>query len=132
MKKILSLTIAVLLALSLCACGEKTEPVPTAEPAPAVTEAPAPTAEPAPAITEAPAPTEEPAPAEKTALELAQECVGKSVQELYALIGEPTGGSDYAPSCLGKGEDGRLYYDGFSVDTYREGDHEEVTVVMPD
>ena len=38
---------------------------------------------------------------------------------------EPSG-SSYAPSCLGPGEDGELYYDGFTVATYREGDKEIV------
>ena len=52
------------------------------------------------------------------------------MEDLYALIGEP-GSSDYAPSCLnpGVGEDGNLYYEGFIVYTYREGDTETVTYV---
>ena len=49
----------------------------------------------------------------------AQSCIDKTVEELIALIGEPVN-SDYAPSCLGPGEDGRLYYEGFFVETYRE------------
>ena len=62
----------------------------------------------------------------------AQNCIGKSVAELYEAIGEPPQGSDYAPSCLnpGKGEDGELYYDGFTVATYREGDTETVRDVV--
>ncbi len=47
------------------------------------------------------------------------------VSELYEAIGQPQK-SDYAPSCLGPGEDGMLYYDGFTVYTYREGDKEVV------
>lgn len=63
-------------------------------------------------------------------LALAQSCVGQSVQALYACIGEPTS-SDYAPSCLGPGEDGNLYYEnyGFTVYTYRENGVETVRVV---
>ena len=41
------------------------------------------------------------------------------MDELIAAIGEPNS-SDYAPSCLGEGEDGNLYYDGFTVYTYRD------------
>ena len=58
----------------------------------------------------------------------AQDCIGKSVAELYEAIGEPHG-SSYAPSCLdpdGDGEDGELYYDGFTVATFRKGDSEIV------
>ena len=53
--------------------------------------------------------------------------IDKPVSELIAAIGEPQS-SDYAPSCLnpGQGEDGMLYYDGFVVYTYKEGDTETV------
>ncbi len=65
----------------------------------------------------------------KTDLELAESCIDKSVQELYDLIGEPEE-LDYAPSCLGEGgEDGNLYYDGFTVYTYKEGETETVRFV---
>lgn len=59
---------------------------------------------------------------------LAESCIDKPVADLYALIGEPNS-SDYAPSCMGDGEDGNLYYDGFTVYTYREGDEESVHYV---
>jgi len=59
---------------------------------------------------------------------LAESCIDKSVQELYALVGEPDS-SEYVPSCLGSGEDGNLYYADFTVYTYREGDTETVRVV---
>ena len=40
--------------------------------------------------------------------------------------------SSYASSCLGPGEDGELYYDGFTVYTYRDPDGtENVYDVMP-
>lgn len=67
--------------------------------------------------------------AKKTDKELAESCIDKSVEELYELIGQPES-SDYAPSCLGEGgEDGNLYYDGFIVYTYREGNVETVHYV---
>ena len=59
---------------------------------------------------------------------LAESCIDKSVQELYALVGEPDS-SEYVPSCLGSGEDGNLYYADFTVYTYREGDTETVRVI---
>jgi len=65
----------------------------------------------------------------KTDFEIAEECIDKSVEELYELIGEPLE-KDYAPSCLGEGgEDGNLYYDGFIVYTYKEGEKETVHFV---
>lgn len=68
-------------------------------------------------------------PASGELKELAATFIGESVDDLIAAIGEPTG-SDYAPSCLGSGEDGELFYDGFSVYTYREGDTETVQDVL--
>ena len=59
---------------------------------------------------------------------LAESCIDKPVAELYALIGEPES-ADYAPSCLGEGEDGNLVYEDFVVYTYREGEEEVVTYV---
>ena len=131
MKKITLILLALCLMLSLAACGKEEAPAPTEAPAPVVTETPAAPAAPAP--TEAPAPVEE-APAEPSDMEKAESCIGGSVEDLYDLIGEPQS-SDYAPSCLGGvatgGEDGMLYYDGFIVYTYREGDNERVDVVLP-
>lgn len=66
--------------------------------------------------------------AQKTPKALAESCIDKTVQELYALIGEPES-SEYVPSCLGSGEDGNLYYANFTVYTYREGEIETVRVV---
>ena len=59
---------------------------------------------------------------------IAEGYIDEPVSSLYAAIGEPDS-SDYAPSCLGDGEDGELFYDGFTVYTYREGDEETVTYV---
>lgn len=61
--------------------------------------------------------------------ETAMSFIGKNISELYAAIGRPSG-SDYASSCLGDGEDGELFYDGFTVYTYREGDTETVQDVL--
>ena len=87
------------------------------------------------ATTEAPTETTTEAPTEATTeanslKAQAESCIGKTVEELIALIGEPES-SDYAPSCLnpGVGEDGNLYYDGFTVYTYKEDGVEEVVDV---
>lgn len=67
----------------------------------------------------------------KDALATAQEMIGEDVSSLTAAIGEPEN-SSYASSCLGPGEDGELYYDGFTVYTYRDPDGtENIYDVMP-
>lgn len=71
------------------------------------------------------APAAPAAPMEPASLEAARKYVGKDVAKLYAAIGEPRG-SEYVSSCLGDGEDGILYYDGFTVTTYRENGKETV------
>lgn len=70
-------------------------------------------------------PVTETAPAETASLETALKYVGKDVSKLYAAIGKPNS-SEYASSCIGDGEDGLLYYNGFTVTTYRENDKETV------
>ena len=128
MKKAFSILLCLLLLLSLCACGGKEEPeAPIATPAAAPTEDPskeedqtaaAPADKPA-AEDEAP---EEPTP---DPVEIVKGLIDQPIEDLYAQIGEPES-SDYAPSCMGDGEDGMLFYDGFIVYTYREGDTETV------
>lgn len=61
---------------------------------------------------------------------LAESCIDAPVADLFALVGQPES-SEYAPSCMnpGVGEDGVLYYDGFVVYTYKEGDTETVDYV---
>ena len=119
MKKALTVLLAALLALSLAACGDAgTEPTAAPTEEPAATE---------PAATEPAAEPEETEPAaepEDSLLETAKTFEGADVNELIAAIGEPES-SDYAPSCLGEGEDGNLYYDGFTVYTYRDTDGTE-------
>ena len=123
MKKILSLALVMILALGLAACGESgTEPsAAPSEPAAVDTTTPDPadesneTTDPAAESTE----TAEPEETGDSLLEIAKGYEGANVDELIAAIGEPNS-SDYAPSCLGEGEDGNLYYDGFTVYTYRD------------
>lgn len=115
MNKLIALTLCLVLALSLTACGTAAQPTEGADPT---------TTAAAQDTTGAAADTTE---AAQAPVDLAKSCIDKSVDELYALIGEPTS-ADYAPSCLnpGQGEDGMLYYDGFVVYTYKEGDTETV------
>ena len=113
MKKIISLMLVAVLALGLAACGDA-----GTDPTPAATEPAAPVAEPSAA------PSAEPVEGGESLLETAKTFEGAAVEDLIAAIGEPDS-SDYAPSCLGEGEDGNLYYDGFTVYTYRDVDGSE-------
>ena len=123
MKKLTCLLLALTLLLGLAACGEEPAEV-TEEPA---AESVEPAAEPsaAPEASEAPAEeSEAPAEEEPSPLEAAKAFEGAPLEDLIAAVGEPLS-SDYAPSCLGEGEDGNLYYDGFTVYTYRDTDGTE-------
>lgn len=72
-----------------------------------------------------PAPTEEP---EVDKFAVAQTMAGRSVQELYSAVGEPNS-SSYSTSCLVfDGQDGLLYYDGFTVSTVRYADGTELVM----
>ena len=118
MKKLTCLLLALTLLLGLAACGEEPAEV-TEEPA---AESAEPAVEPsaAPEASEAPAEeSEAPAEEEPSPLEAAKAFEGAPLEDLIAAVGEPLS-SDYAPSCLGEGEDGNLYYDGFTVYTYRD------------
>lgn len=70
-----------------------------------------------------PQPTQTAEPKKPTAQEAAK-YVGKSAASLRKAIGEPSG-KTYASSCIGEGEDGEWYYDGFTVYTYRDTDGTE-------
>lgn len=100
-KTVLSCLLALTLVFSLCACGASEDA--GKKERPAGMEATLPGA----------------GGAEQTALEKARGLIGQSVEELYAQVGEPLS-AEYAPSCLGDGDDGELVYDGFIVYTYRE------------
>ena len=65
----------------------------------------------------------------KASKETASAYIGRSVSSLISAIGEPKG-RDYAPSCLGDGEDGELLYDGFTVYTYRTSGGEIVQDII--
>ena len=93
---------------------EPVEEDPVAEPAVE------PTAEP----TEEPAPTAEPV-VESNDKEVAMSLIDAPIEDLYAAIGEPATPGEYASSCLIDGEDGVLYYDGFTVYTLRYADGTE-------
>lgn len=155
MKKTALILIFAAMLLSLAACGEddvtdkdmptpppaSASPVPdkgtpppvdTVEPTdgtdsetePSVEPTVEPSVEPTPSAT----PESNDTPAPVPSKERAEECTGKTVEELYAAVGEPNS-SDYAPSCLGDGEDGNLYYNDFTVYTYRENGTETVEYV---
>lgn len=112
-KRTLIAMLAMALMLILCACGGSSD------------NSAAPTQIPAQST---PAPTPEATPAADP-FTVAQEYVDRDVSELIAVIGEPMD-SSYASSCVGPGEDGELYYEGFTVYTYREGDSETVQVIL--
>ena len=130
MKKLMLIVLSAFVVLGLCACAggnTETEPATTAATTAAATEATTEATTEA-ATEETTEATEQEEPAELDNKALAKSCIDKSVEELYALIGQPES-SDYASSCLGEGDDGMLYYDGFIVYTYREGDKETVSYV---
>ena len=118
MKKILIFALACVM-LMLCACGNQ-QP---AETTPSTTAPQASTPETTAPETTAPATT---APADLKSLAIS--CIDLSVDELYALVGEPNE-TDYVPSCLMVGEDGMLIYDDFIVYTYRLDGEETVVDV---
>ena len=117
MKKLMLMTLACVLLVSLCACGKTQQETPAATTASTNSTVPTTVEDP----TEA---TQQP----NDPMSLAKSCIDKPVAELYALIGQPNS-FDYAPSCMGYGEDGNLYYDGFVVYTYKEDDIETVYFV---
>ena len=141
-KKTITALLAVCLLILLCACGAGGESAAPSDPTAAPASTTAPTA--SPQATTAPKPTDTPKEPEPTPegtpepegpaepvneqFETAKLLIGKTTKELFEAIGMPEY-SDYAQSCLGTGEDGNLYYDGFTVYTYREGDVETIRIV---
>ncbi len=138
-KTVICLSLCLLVLLSACGAAGAQSDKPAETPAaaqtqPKETEKAQPTGKPA-ATPEPPAPTDappeetdEPAPPVNEMLETAKTFIGKTTPELFDAIGTPDS-SDYAPSCLGPGEDGNLYYDSFTVYTYRENGVETIRIV---
>ena len=121
MKRMIALLLCLVMALALCACGGKTE---SEKPADMQSSLPGTTASAEePAETEAPVSDRDTAIAE--AVQKTLKLKDRPVSELYDAIGEPES-EDAAPSCMGKGEDVNLYYDGFTVYTYKEGNSQVV------
>lgn len=113
------------------------EPDPAATAVPVSVVMPEPTSVPTLETTAVPATMNEaePLPPQETAQALtddlksaAMACAGQTTSVLFSAVGPPAS-SDYAPSCLGSGEDGNLYYNGFTVYTYRENGVEVVNYV---
>ena len=128
MKKTITILLCALLVLSLAGCGgakaESAEPTaaPAAAETPAATEAPAVTVAPDASVTPAESDT-----CDVSALvEQILAMVGQPVEDLYDLVGQPTGNVDYTSSCLVTGgKDGQLEYDGFTVYTLVQPDGTE-------
>jgi hypothetical protein len=130
MKKLVALLGALTLMLTTAACGTDTQTeavtatmTPVEQSVEEVMEASASDAEQA----ELPPASDSDAVTESDDYTTALEYVGRSVEELYAAIGEPTGGTQYAASCAEENaEDGMLFYDGFYVWSLRTEDQELV------
>ena len=75
-----------------------------------------------------PEPTAAPTPTPVDKYAVASSMIGESVGSLTSAIGSPNS-SSYTESCLViGGEDGFLYYDGFTVETVRRSDGSEMIV----
>lgn len=112
-------------------------PAPTEEPTP--TPAPTPTPEPEPDPEPEPAnnggenwvqpsgndPEPEPEPTPEPSMPAPSSFIGSSLGALQGYYGSPYS-AEYGPSCIGAGEDGVLFYDGFTVYTYRENGVETI------
>jgi len=131
MKKLAFLLAALLL---LSACSVLTAPAETsADPATEATAAV--TEQPTCITTEAPidVPTEAPTESDPTEtvsaeLEIALSFVGKDLNELKTVLGEPDE-VYYEDSCSGDGDDGILNFGSVTVYTYREADGSAETVI---
>ena len=119
-KRLLCVLLCLALTLALCACGK----APAEKPADMQSSLPG-----GAAVEDEPEETEAPLSEKEAAIEesvrKALKLKDRPVSELYDAIGEPES-EDSAPSCMGEGEDVNLYYDGFTVYTYKEGDSQVV------
>ncbi len=141
MKKIVSILLAAGMVFALVACSsneESAETTPQTTATPTAAELQAASESDAAALAEASQASSTDADAaedvseetaetaEESAYEVALECIGLTVEELYAAIGEPTE-TQYAASCLQENaEDGMLFYDGFYIWSLRTEDSEIV------
>lgn len=123
MKRIAAMLLCLILALALCACGGAAESTVSEKPANMESTLPELTTEEEPAETAAPVSDKESAAEE--AVQKALKLKDRPVSELYDAVGEPDS-EESSPSCMGPGEDVMLYYDGFSVFTYKEGSSQVV------
>lgn len=124
MKKYMAIVLAATAVLALCACG-KQEPQTESAQTEMTSSLPGQNLSAGEDSSKAEAEkTEESTPnaADKAA---AKALIGEEVSKLYEAIGQPND-SAYTSSCLGSGDDGELYYDGFTVYTYREGSSEKI------
>lgn len=121
MKRVICLLLCLLIVLALCACGSAKESEKPADMQSSLPVTAAAEEEPA----ESEAPVSDEAAAAQEAVQKALKLKNRPVSELYDAIGEPES-EDAAPSCMGPGEDVNLYYDGFTVYTYKEGNEQTV------
>lgn len=122
-RNLIMAALCLLCALFLYGCGSTPAPEPSAEPEPSAV----PTALLPDAVLQPDAADTEPV---NEAYEAAKEYIDRPLDELKAEFGEPLS-SSYVSSCLGPGQDGELYYERFTVYTYREDSAETVTYVEP-
>lgn len=136
LKKIAVFLVLIGLLTGLCACGGgalSPTPVPaqTPEPTPDMTEILAASASDAEQAAQnlPPASSTDLSAVDEELYNLALECIGLTVEELYDAIGEP-GNIQYGASCEEEGaEDGMLFYDGFYVWTVKTEEQETVREV---
>ena len=89
----------------------------------------APAADPTPAPTPVPTPEPTPEPTPQPAAS-PYDYVGYDIGTFYSLFGYPSS-SEYATSCSGQeGDDGILYYGGFTVYTFRSASGSEVVTAV--
>lgn len=139
MKRWMIAALALGVSLSLCACGdiqEAAEAETNMQPLEPAVEEIAASESSAAEIPEIPASDTDAAPAVTVVpgedYERARECIGLSVDELIAALGEPES-RQYASSCeTENAEDGMLFYEGFYVWTLRTDESELVRDVYLD
>ncbi len=126
MKKTLSLLLLIALFGALCACGHSKAvsatptPIPTPEGVVSATDT---SSAPQASSTDTSA---------QSAMQTAQNYVGRTVQEMYAAIGEPKETAYSDSQDQPDAEDGMLFYDGFYIWTLRSASGEVVQEVYPE